>query len=209
MPHTADLDKNLIIMKKIIILSAAIILVLSSCKHEKKDNQLINLVDTLKVKTVDTQLVHSIEMEQKTVVIDTPSVVFFMPNYKERQQIIRFYGEYNRFNFEQIFSNFRRLALDAEKALTKYHIKSYLTYSWKFDIKTDTGYVHFDRKQQKEIIGFIIADGHKPPIMGFGVYKYIDLQKLIQDYFQLKDFQMLDQPANYQTDSLPKAVQSH
>ena len=184
-------------------------LILGSCKHKKQDNTLINIVDTIKVRTVDTQLVHSIEMEKKTILIDKPSVIFFMPNYKERQQLIRFYGEYNRFNFEQIFSNFRRLALDAGKALKKYNIKSYLTYAWKFDIKTDTGIVHFDRKQQKEILGFIIADGHKPPITAFGVYKYIDLEKLIQDYFNLKDFHMIDQPAGYKTDSLPKQLQSH
>ena len=196
-------------MKKFSIWFLLPLLVLAACKHKQKKESIDTLVDTMQIKTTDTELTKGVDLTHKTVKIDSPSVIFFMPDYKERTEIIRFYGTYNQFDFEQIFSNFRRLALDASQALTRQHIKSYLTFSSQFDIKTDSGYIHFDRKAQHEIVGFIIADGHKAPLIKFGVYKYIDLENLIKDYFNIKDFNMLNQPQNYTTNALPDKLKAH
>ncbi len=191
-------------MKRTIGLIIIILAVISGCKKKTENNDYVKIVDTIKVNTLDTELTKGIQMEKKPVEITGPSVVFFMPDYKERQQIIRFYGETNRYDFEHIFSNFRRLALDARQSLSPYGINSFLTYSWQFNIKTDSGYIHFDRKAQNEIVGFIIADGHKPPVIKFGLYKYVDFQQLIKDYFEILDFKMLSEPKHYKALKLPK-----
>ncbi len=196
-------------MKKFSIWVLLPLLVLAGCKHKQKKESIDNLIDTMHIKATDTELTKGVDITHKTVKIDSPSVIFFMPDYKERSEIIRFYGTYNQFDFEQIFSNFRRLALDASQALVKQHIKSYLTFASQFDIKTDSGYIHFDRKAQNEIVGFIIADGHKAPLIKFGVYKYLELEKLIKDYFNITNFNMLNQPQNYNTSAMPNKLKAH
>ncbi len=191
-------------MRKIVVILLLVLFFSPSCRKKQQNNEYKKLVDTLQVNTIDTELTKGLQMEKKPVVIDGPSVIFFMPDYKERMQIIRFYGAYNQYDFEHIFSNFRRLALDARQALAKHKIKSFLTYSWQFDIKTDSGYVHFDRKAQNEIIGFIIADGHRQPLIKFGLYKYVEFEKLIKDYFEILDFKMSSEPGNYKVQPVPQ-----
>ncbi len=174
------------------ILFLIVINILAGCSgKEKKDKvnpeRVIDSITRLAVERND-----SLRREDYSSVIriDTPSVVFFMPDFDEQQKAYRFYGYYSKFELEQIFRNFRRLYTIARPELLKDSINTFLTYHWKFSIKTDSGYVDFDRKAQEELLGFILADGHRQPQIFYGLYRLRDFQKLIQDYFNKPDFEL-------------------
>ncbi len=124
------------------------------------------------------------------VEVNRPSVIFFMPDFEEQQRDYRFYGFYSKFQLEQIFRGFRRLYEVARPELLKDSINTMLTYHWKFRILTDSGYVDFDRKEQGELMGFILADTHSQPQIFYGLYRIKDFQQLIQKYFNIPDFQL-------------------
>ena len=124
--------------------------------------------------------------------IDTPSVVFFMPNYREKAKLYRFYGYYSKFELEQLFRNFYRFYNVVRPTLIKNNINTFLTYHWVFRIQTDSGYVDYDRKAQEEIIGFILADGHSQPQIFYGLYNLKEFQKLVSEYFDLSNFEITE-----------------
>ncbi len=178
-------------MRRHLIFLIGLTVLLWGCKkseHKSSSVDYKKIVDTMQVR--QDSLADSLKAGlSKVIVIDTPSVVFFMPNYQERQQIIQFYANYDPYDFNNIFNNFQRIAYDAREPLSKFGIKSFLTYNWKFKIKTDSGYVEFNRKAQGQVLGIILADCHHQPVIKFGLYRYLELQKLIQQYFKIPDFQ--------------------
>ncbi len=177
-------------MKRLIIITMALALLSSCSKHKQTAEDTGKVIDSITQIVVKQKDSVKTEDFSTTITIDTPSVVFFMPDYQEQQKAFRFYGYYSKFELEQIFRNFRRLYAIARPELLKDSINTFLTYHWQFRIRTDSGYIDFDRKAQGELLGFILTDAHNQPQIFYGVYRIRDFQKLIQDYFKLPDFQL-------------------
>ena len=165
-----------------------LILIIGACKNKKDPSSVKTLIDTLTISEDSAQT--SYVSQTEPVEVDSPTVVFFMPSYRERAEIIHFYGEYTRYDFEYIFNNFQKLASISKYPLNQKGINSFLTYNWKFKIKTDSGYVNFDRKAEDEILGIILADGHKAPMIRYGLYKNKELAEMVRNYFGIKDFKL-------------------
>ncbi len=182
-------------MKKIIFLLMILPLVFTGCKKKKAssdDTATKKYINTIAEKAIKNDTLRPSEDFSKEVEIDSPSVVFFMPEYKERQNIMHFYGDdpYSKMQLQQMFRNFFRLYRAVRPELKKDSINCFFTYHWKFKIKTDTGYIYFDRKEQNQIFGFILADGHSQPQIFYGLYRIGEMESLISNYFKIKDFKV-------------------
>ncbi len=178
-------------MKRLVIILLASSL-LMGCSHREKTSpdKAQKVIDSITRVAAQRNDTIAREDYSSVIQIDTPSVVFFMPDFEEQQKAYRFYGYYSKFQLEQIFRNFRRLYSIARPELLKDSINTFLTYHWKFHIRTDSGYVDFDRKVQDELLGFILTDAHRQPQIFYGVYRLRDFQKLIRDYFNLPEFKL-------------------
>ncbi len=181
-------------MNRVIWVFIGLVLVLAGCKGKKKagNDTVKKYVDTITINAIKKAEPQQVEDFSKEVEISSPSVVFFMPQYSERQKLMQLYGDdaYSKLQMQQMFRNFYRLYRAVCPELKKDSINCFFTYHWKFKIKTDTGYTYFDRKEQNQIFGFILADTHQQPQIFFGLYRTGEMERFVRNYFKIKDFKI-------------------
>lgn len=137
-------------------------------------------------------------LKEKSLRIKGHSVIFFMPEPKELEDIIKT-NLYSKWEFTSIINNFKATANSTAKQLKKKNIFSKLTNASYFEIEMDTGgVIIFDRITEDQLMGHIISDGKKEPIINYGLYKNSELKDLIIDFFEIESYE------NIELDSLEK-----
>lgn len=188
---------------KTFFLTLLLMISLFSCKKDSKKN--VQSQDSLALIVDDISegqtSLNNNTSEPKTkirTIIDT-QVYFFLPSPKERQDLIKFYGMYNQYQFRDIFSNFIDLSNTAKSLLITRDINVEITYAKRFIFPLDGDTIIYDVELEDQILGYILADGINPPLIKNGVTKKDQLSKDLRNYFNLVGFRILnDEP---ETDS--------
>ncbi|MFN8258854.1 MAG: hypothetical protein U0W24_24410 [Bacteroidales bacterium] len=120
--------------------------------------------------------------------IEKKSIVFFSLGNREAQNLIAEIGESYRWETEALLNSFREQAKSFQSVLKKQNIKSNFCTHKKFAIKLDNGKeITFDRLKNEQILGQILTDGKKEPLICFGMYKNDELAELIKTFFGIAD----------------------
>ncbi|MBN2890619.1 MAG: hypothetical protein JXL97_02015 [Bacteroidales bacterium] len=168
-----------------------VFLFVASCGRE--DNAKNN-IDSLKIELIDTSIVNNNLGDEydKTRVVSDTQILFFMPSPKEKQELIKFYGTYNQYELQVVFSNFSNLSKNVKSALSQYGIKVEVTYATKFifPMKDDT--LVYDLKIENQIMGYVLADGVNNPLIKSGVQKTKDVSNDIRNYFNISNFSVFE-----------------
>ncbi len=120
--------------------------------------------------------------------IEKKSVIFFIISKKETQIIAKEIGESYKWETEALFTGFINQSKTFGDVLKKHNINSVLCNNKQFEIKLKNGkVVNFDRIKEDQILGQILTNGEKEPLICFGMYNNMDLAELIQNYFGIKN----------------------
>jgi hypothetical protein len=120
--------------------------------------------------------------------IEKKSVVFFSINKNEAQILTKELGESYRWETEALFNSFTDQAKTFKDILQKHNINCFLSHNQRFEIKLKNGnIIDFDRMKVDQILGEILTNGEKEPMICFGMYKNKELAELIQEYFGIQD----------------------
>lgn len=182
------MNKNL---HKIII--ASIFLTLLSCGNDNKnDNKNAETIqETETISEAKDSINETTEITENVRIIADTLVIFFLPSPKERQKMILFYGTYNKYEFQTLFSDQINLYKIVKNALKKHNIKVETSFAERFLFPIqDT--ITYDLKIESQIIGFILFDGVNPPMIKNGIPKKNSISNDIKSYFNLKNFYLYD-----------------
>jgi hypothetical protein len=180
--------------KKYLILFSILILIFSQCK-KKQHEQNTNINDSLKISINDSSYADSansediIGKEKEKIVTDT-QVIFFLPSPQSRQELIKFYGTYNQYEFQNIFSNFIDLSRSVKYALKSKKIPVEITYAKRFVFPLDSDTLVYDLEQEDQIMGYILFDGVNPPLIKNGLQKRKQVSNDLRNYFNLAKFKL-------------------
>ena len=141
--------------------------------------------------------------KNKKIFIKEKALIFFKIGKKDYKSFIRTEGEYSKYEFDALFSNFTHRAKSVQKFAKKQHIKSFLTTSNKiyFILKSgDT--VLFNRKDKDLVLGQIFFNGIEKPKIEQGIIESKEFKKLIEEYYKLKETE------GFPTDSIGEKADS-
>jgi hypothetical protein len=163
------------------------IIIYISCKRDINSTKDI---DSLKLHKVDTIKKHLNAKENtiKEVTITDTIVVFFYPSNKQRQELIKYYGMYDQYDFIALFNNFTILAEDTKNSLKKHKIITDISHANRFIFPTAIDTFIYDINFEDQIMGYILADGVNYPLIKNGVQLPKDISLDIRNYFNLKNF---------------------
>jgi hypothetical protein len=170
------------------ILSVSILI---ACKNSSNVETDENKEDTVSL-SVDSNIFSNESTEiisNEKIHISEKCIIFFMPTESEIADLIDHYGEYSQYDFIQLFSNFKTLAISTRKTVKVKGIFSDLTTSENIEIETTTGLFVFNRKSTDDLVGQIFYNGLDKPEVKFGVLKNKDLTAFIKSYFSVKDYE--------------------
>ena len=172
---------------------------LFSCNNSQENNK-NDFFDSINIEIKDTLTkVDSSDIsinENKINLVEGRKIIFFMPTSKEKNEILKHYGIYTKYDFQSIYNNFELLARNTRRIISNQNISLEISTANIFEIKMDTGIVVFNRKKEEEIIGIIISDGKQQPLFLFGLYSYPELKDSIQKFLKIETI------ANIQPDSI-------
>ena len=164
----------------------------TSCNiNESKNKE--NFFDSVNVKLQDTinsddttNIVQDSEVE--VYEIKDKSVTFFMPNYKEKKEIVKHYGIHTQYDFQHLYDNFTHLSDYSNRNLKKYNINTTTSTAYEFHIhKNNDSIIVFNKIIEDEIIGMILYDGKNKHYITYGLYSNRDFNKLIETFFKISD----------------------
>jgi len=175
--------------KKFYYIFIFFIITIFSCNSLSEPKE--NFFDSVKVEIKDTvqeiDTLGSVEHENNTYVVKKNSVIFFMPSRQEKKELEKQYGNFAKYDLQQIFSNFEQFARSSRRRLSKKNIESELTTDIIFEIEMDTGgYVVFDKSIEDQIIGVIFSNGVKEPIIKYGVIGNKEVSKIVSEFFEVE-----------------------
>ncbi|NJO91450.1 MAG: hypothetical protein HC831_22665 [Chloroflexia bacterium] len=111
-----------------------------------------------------------------------------MINKEDAKNLAKELGDSYRWETDMLFNGFINQTNEFSRLISKHGIKSELTYSSKFQIiLDDSSSIFFDRRQEDQIMGEILTDGKKKPLIEYGMYPHKELAKLIQDFFEIEN----------------------
>jgi len=192
-------------MNKIFLLVFVVIL-LFGCKNnssnesdleESKDTAVIEESST-NIGTIEIEVAQAEENEKLTVA--EKSVIFFMLTDKEIKSVIEHYGEYSRYDLEELFRNFKTFAVSSRKVLKDKNINSELTTAYFIELKSSTETILVNRKETSNLIGQIFFDGKNQPVIKYGLMKNKDFTEVVSTYFNVDDYE------NKEVDSIETIV---
>jgi hypothetical protein len=160
-----------------------------SCRD---DNENQGVIDSIKVNIVDTfqiQNPNDIELEKTRIIVDT-QVLFFMPSPKEKQELFKFYGTYNQYEFQTVFTNFSLLSRNVKSTLQPYGINVEVTYSTEFVFPMQDDTLVYNLELEGQFMGYILSDGQNMPLIKNGVQKSKDVSNDIRNYFNIANFSL-------------------
>jgi len=165
----------------------------SSCSSHNDDgnNSPINEEVELGIQESSPQEIDFDNVEEQKLEIfkvEKKSVIFFSISKREAQNIAKEIGESYKWETEALFTGFINQSKTFGDILRKHNINSSLCNNKQFEIKLKNGkVVNFDRIKEDQILGVILANGEKEPLIRFGMYNNMELAELIQDYFGIKN----------------------
>ncbi len=183
-------------------------LLLLACQNNSKEGNSIFTKEELRLD--DTLLAENKDPANELYIIEGKAVIFFIVSKKEMEKLNRELGSSYRYETDMLFNNFMRQAENFRKILAKHNIQSELARNKRFLIKLKNGQtISFNRIREDQIMGEIITDGKKEPIIEFGMFSNKALIALIEDYFNVKNIGTIHEPKpiylpdeeNTQTDS--------
>lgn len=173
--------------KKYSLLFLFFILIFFGCKNDENiegynDSLKVSIVDTF---TVDTNSTETFSDER--IVLDT-QILFFMPSPSERQEIIKFYGTYDQYQFQSVFNNFVALSNTVKSAMKSQGITVEVTYAKMFIFPMADDTMSYSLELEGQILGFILSDGVNVPLIRNGVQKTKDVSNDIRNFYNLSNF---------------------
>lgn len=172
----------------VLCLSTAILA--ASCNNksirEKDEMAILKPVDTLSYEVVERQIKQ--EQQAEIYKIEKKAVIFFMIDRQEAKRLAKELGDSYRWETDMLFNGFLNQTKEFTRLISKHNIKSELVFSSKFQIfLDDSSSVIFDREKEDQILGEIITDGKKKPIIEYGMYSNRELAALIQSFFEIEN----------------------
>lgn len=160
-----------------------------SCRD---DNENQGVVDSIKVDVVDTlKIQNPIDEEvKKTRIVTDTQVIFFMPSSKGKEELFKFYGTYNQYELQAIFTNFSLLSRNVKNTLQSYGIPVEVTYASEFIFPMEDDTLVYNLKLEGQYMGYILADGQNMPLIKNGVQKTKDVSNDIRNYFNIANFSL-------------------
>lgn len=167
-----------------------ILLMLFSCKNDSDE---LHSIDSLKIVIEDSSSVVKVdeELDEARIVADT-QILFFMPSPEKKKDIVKFYGLYNQYEFQTVFSNFSNLANSVKSAMYSHDIKVEVTYATKFIFPIENDTLIYDLELEDQILGYILTDGKNMPLIKNGVQLTKDVSNDIRNYYNLANFSIYD-----------------
>ena len=122
-------------MKQYYFFLLLLVLLIFSCKSNNSNLE-ENIFDSVNVDIQDTILskdsTNFTINEDDIYIVKANSIIFFMPSYKERSEIVKHHSVYTKYDFQHIFNNFEILARYTKQNLRKFSIFSELTIPYSF-----------------------------------------------------------------------------
>jgi len=143
-------------------------------------------LDTLSFEEVEKSLRE--EQQAEIYEIKKRAVIFFMIDRQEAKKLARELGDSYRWETDMLFNGFINQTKEFGRLIRKHDIKSELIHNSKFQILLDDGNsIFFDRENEDQIMGEILTDGKKEPLIHYGMYQNRELAGLIQDFFGIEN----------------------
>lgn len=144
------------------------------------------------LKLNDTVVIENKDPANELYIIEGKAVIFFIVSKKEMEKLNRELGSSYRYETDMLFNNFMRQAENFRTILAKHNIQSELARNKRFLIKLKNGQtISFNRIREDQIMGEIITDGTKEPIIEYGMFSNKELIALIKDYFNIKNIEQI------------------
>ncbi len=171
------------------------ILMLVACKSKTEDkNKNVASVNEIEVSdNADSAHSKKFADENKTFVVKGKSVIFFMLNQREINQLIKQSGDNAQWEFESLFNKFKFTASSLRSSLDKQHITTTITNAKYFEMQPNSGTsIKFDRVKEEQIMGQIFFDGVNKPRIEYGVFKGKELIEIVENYFKIKNIDYVE-----------------
>ncbi len=176
------------------IITLFIFLVLIGCKNDtEKEVTENNNPEKISLSDTTTNIELESNQNEKTRVLTESQILFFMPSPKEKQELIKFYGYYNQYELQSVFSDFSSMAASTKSSAKRYKLKMEITYAKKFVFPLENDTIIYDLDAEKQIMGYILFDGTNEPLIKNGVQKYKVVSDDIKQYFKLSKFYMFEE----------------
>jgi len=189
-------------------LSLFFIFLMLSCSNETENSGDIKSDDSIEtiyqtsVKKIETELLE--EQKQDVFQVEKKAVIFFILSKSEAKTLAKEIGENYRWETETLLNGFVKQSESFKNILKKHNIQCFLSNNKRFDIILKKGKTFtFDRMEKDQIMGTIISDGEKQPVICYGMYRNKELAGLIQDFYGIKDL------GNVEPDSLTLGYDNH
>ena len=162
----------------------------SSCNNqsiaENEEMSILKPVDTLSYEVVEKK----IKKEQQAEIyrIKNKAVIFFMIDRQEAKRLAKELGDSYRWETDMLFNGFLNQTKEFTRLIRKHNIKSELVFNSKFQVfLDDSSSILFDREKEDQIMGEILTDGKKKPLIEYGMYPHKELAALVQDFFEIEN----------------------
>jgi len=143
-------------------------------------------VDTMSFEHIEKNI--SQEQQAEIYQIKKKAVIFFMIDRQEANRMVRELGDSYRWETDAMFNAFIEQSKTFGNLIKKHNIKSELAFNKKFQITlNDSSSVYFDREEEDQIMGEILTDGKKKPLIKYGMYTSRELAGLIQEFFEIEN----------------------
>ena len=194
---------------KIIVFSGIFLL---SCQNTEKQKEIFT-PEELNIDDMEV-IDENKDPANELFIVEDKAVIFFIVSKKEMEKLNRELGSAYRYETDMLFNNFMRQAENFRKILKKHNIHSELARNKRFLIKLKNGQtISFNRIREDQIMGEIITDGVKEPVIEFGMFRNKELISLLENYFKIKNLGQIQEPEpisfpkeNFEADTISKNI---
>lgn len=179
-----------------LFICSSLLFITISCNNnagEEEKMSILKPVDTLSYQEVEKQIKK--EQQEGIYKIENKAVIFFMIDRQEAKRLAKELGDSYRWETDMLFNGFLSQTKEFTKLISQHNIKSELVFNSKFQIiLNDSSSFFFDRENEDQIMGEILSDGKKKPLIEFGMYTNKELAILIQDFFEIENLGYVPPP---------------
>jgi len=148
-----------------------------------------DLIKLKSQKTNEIDVVYKRKLSLKQPFSDTikeKTLIFFRYNKEEYTKLVKDVGDAARYEFENLFRQFRQQAQSMKSGIRKKDIRYKYSSAQNFVFILAGGDTAiYDRKKSEMIMGQIFFDGKRPPVVIDGILPKRALKDSIQDIFKV------------------------
>lgn len=184
-------------MTKIFFLIFVVSLSLLYSCHGNKNKNTIS-IDSLKINIADDsnniqENKQNVQVSKSKLIVKDSCMIFFMPESKDRSDLIQFYGDYDSYYFQSIFNSFVEQYYKIKALLNNSRVKVSLSYSKEFDFPlSDKDTFVYNLQAENQFMGYILFDGINQPFIRNGLQRAADISNDIRNYFNFKNFTFIN-----------------